>query len=87
MPIRESNIDIPLQCNNHADNECRYMNHKGNVGSRQRGGNGRNSGCRTIIHNLNIKEDIREIRGGGARCSVVVKALCYKPEGRGSDTR
>jgi hypothetical protein len=22
-----------------------------------------------------------------ARCSVVVKALCYKPEGRGFDTR
>jgi hypothetical protein len=23
----------------------------------------------------------------GARCSVLVKALCYKPEGRGLDTR
>jgi hypothetical protein len=23
----------------------------------------------------------------GARCSVVVKALCYKPEGRGFETR
>jgi hypothetical protein len=23
----------------------------------------------------------------GARSSVVVKALCYKPEGRGSDSR
>jgi hypothetical protein len=25
--------------------------------------------------------------GSGARDSVVVKALCYKPEGRGFDTR
>jgi hypothetical protein len=25
--------------------------------------------------------------GSGARGSVVVKALCYKPEGRGFDTR
>jgi hypothetical protein len=25
--------------------------------------------------------------GGGARGSLVVKALCYKPEGRGSDSR
>jgi hypothetical protein len=23
----------------------------------------------------------------GASCSVVIKALCYKPEGRGFDTR
>jgi hypothetical protein len=23
----------------------------------------------------------------GARCSIVVKALCYKPEGRGFETR
>jgi hypothetical protein len=25
--------------------------------------------------------------GGGARASIVVKALCYKPEGRGVETR
>jgi hypothetical protein len=25
--------------------------------------------------------------GGGARCNVVVKALRYKPEGRGFETR
>jgi hypothetical protein len=31
--------------------------------------------------NITIK-----ILGGGARGSVVVKALCYKPEGRGFDT-
>jgi hypothetical protein len=28
-----------------------------------------------------------EIRTYGERCGVVVKALCYKPEGRGFDTR
>jgi hypothetical protein len=29
----------------------------------------------------------RELVWPGARDSVVVKALCYKPEGRGFDTR
>jgi hypothetical protein len=28
-----------------------------------------------------------EFKTGGARGSVVVKALCYKPEGRGFDSR
>jgi hypothetical protein len=27
------------------------------------------------------------VHSGGARGSVVVKALCYKPEGRGFDSR
>jgi hypothetical protein len=29
----------------------------------------------------------RKKGGGGAHGSVVVKTLCYKPEGRGFDTR
>jgi hypothetical protein len=33
------------------------------------------------------ENDIEANRGGGARGSVVVKALCYKPEGRGFHTR
>jgi hypothetical protein len=32
----------------------------------------------------NIRMDLGEV---GARGSVVVKALCYKPEGRGFDSR
>jgi hypothetical protein len=36
-----------------------------------------------IMQRLNMRGAI----SAGARGSVVVKALCYKPEGRGFDTR
>jgi hypothetical protein len=37
---------------------------------------------------LKLKEPIRKLyTEPGARGSIVVKALCYKPEGRGFDTR
>jgi hypothetical protein len=36
---------------------------------------------------INLPYNIAMVEGKGARCSVVVKALCYKPEGRGFDTR
>jgi hypothetical protein len=34
-----------------------------------------------------VMQDIQTLKIKGARGSVVVKALCYKPEGRGFDTR
>jgi hypothetical protein len=37
------------------------------------------------VRAVKVKNSIRLI--SGARCSVVFKALCYKPEGRGFDTR
>jgi hypothetical protein len=39
------------------------------------------------ILDLWLKEYYVDTRGGGARGSIVVKALCYKPEGRVFETR
>jgi hypothetical protein len=44
--------------------------------------NGKNSLCNFCLHYF---KTILEIYG--ARFNVVVKALCYKPEGRGFETR
>jgi hypothetical protein len=39
-----------------------------------------------ILNNVKCDADLM-LCSNGARGSVVVKALCYKPEGRGYDTR
>jgi hypothetical protein len=39
-----------------------------------------------IVERLLLKEMLRRV-GGGARCIIVVKAICYKPEGREFEIR